>query len=80
MTERRPAEVTSDGEIIVRMRHVRAARLCAGGSRAWFTRHGLSWSTFLSYGLPVSALRSLKDPLADRAIVEAEKEHADGKR
>lgn len=65
-------EVTSD--VRVHMRHVRAARLCARGSRAWVQHNGFDWNEFITSGLPASALRATGDPIVLRAVVEAEKE------
>jgi len=56
------------------MRHLRAARLCARGGRAWFERHGFSWADFLRDGIDADILRATKDALAARAVAEAEKE------
>lgn len=66
--------------LVVHMRHVRAANLCARGGRAWFARHGLSWNDFLRDGIPASEVRSINDPLAERAIAEAEREARDEQR
>lgn len=64
---------------MVQMRHVRAAKLCARGSREWFRRHGLMWSVFLAQGYPASTLVATGDPLALRAV-EAAQEEANGRR
>lgn len=66
--------------VVVRMRHVRAAKLCSGGARAWFARHGLSWNDFLRDGLPAETLEKMGDPLAARAVTAARKEDVDGRR
>lgn len=63
---------------IVRMKHIRAAKLCAGGARRWFQAHGLDWSDFLENGILASILGQWGDPLADRAIAEATKDVIDG--
>lgn len=65
-------------ELRVYLRHVRAASLCARGSRAWFEHHGLSWNNFLTQGIAASELRALDDALANRVIEAAEKEARDG--
>lgn len=66
-------EVTSDP--VVRMRHVRAAKLCARGARAWFVLYRLDWNEFLADGTPASVLEATGDPLALRAVREAKAEH-----
>lgn len=63
----------------VTMKHIRAARLCAGGTRRWFKSHGLDWSDFLANGIPASILGQWGDPLAERAIDEAKKDLTDGR-
>lgn len=70
-------EVTS--ETIVRMEHVRAARICSRGSRAFFAKHDLSWTDFLQNGIPASVLDSIGDPIALKAAAEARKEQSDGR-
>jgi hypothetical protein len=69
------AEVTS--EVMVHMRHVRAAKLCARGSRAWVAHNGFDWNEFLTNGLPASALLATGDPIVARAVAEAKKEARD---
>jgi hypothetical protein len=68
-------EVTS--EVMVHMRHVRAAKLCARGSRAWVLHNGFDWNEFLTSGLPASALLATGDPIVARAVAEAQKEARD---
>lgn len=67
-------------ELRVHMRHVRAARICARGSRAFFAKHGLNWSEFLDQGIAVSTLEQIGDPIALRAAAEAQAEVTDGRR
>lgn len=68
-------EVTS---IMVRMKHVRAARLCAHGTREWFARHGLPYNEFLTSGLPVEVIEATGDQMALDVAKVARDEH--GKR
>ncbi len=63
---------------IVRMKHIRAAKLCAGGARRWFQAHDLNWSDFLENGIPSSILGQWGDPMAERAIAAAKKDVIDG--
>lgn len=65
-------------DTIVRMKHIRTAKLCAGGARRWFQARGLDWSAFLANGIPASVLGQWGDPLAARAIEEAEKDVNNG--
>lgn len=61
--------------MIVRVHHIRAARLCMRGARNWFAQHGLDWNDFLTNGLPADAVRALNDPFADRTLAAAEAEN-----
>lgn len=69
-------EVTSG--VIVRMKHVRMATLCARGTREWFARHGLPYSEFLTSGLPVEVIEATGDQMALDVAKVARDEH--GKR
>lgn len=63
---------------IVRMSHVRKARLCARGVRAWAQRHGFDYMTFLNHGYPASVLEATGDALGIRVAAIARAEAADG--
>lgn len=63
-------EVTS--ELRVTMRDIRAAKLCAGGTRIWFKRQGLDHSDFLTNGIPARVLIETGDALALRAVAAAQ--------
>jgi hypothetical protein len=67
-------------DLMVTMRHVRAARLCSRGARAWCEAHGFSWSGFLDDGLPADVLEATGDPFALQAVAaaRAEQEPAHG--
>lgn len=62
----------------IHVRHMRAARICARGSRAWCAANGVSWSEFVHNGLPVDRMREINDPIVNRIIAEAEKERDGG--
>lgn len=62
--------------VIVTMRHVRQARLCARGARAFFQRHGLDYSRFVSCGLPAEQIRATGDAQALLVADIAEREAA----
>jgi hypothetical protein len=57
-------------------RHMRRAKLCAQGGRAWAARNGFSWSDFIANGIPVSAVAHLNDAFLARVLAEVEKERA----
>ncbi len=60
--------------ITVFMRHIRAAKLCAGGTRDWFVGHGFDWADFLANGMAVEKMEATGDPLALRVTKEARQE------
>lgn len=64
-------------QITVFMRHIRAANLCAGGTREWFVRHGFDWADFIANGMPIEKMEGTGDPLALRVTTQArlEAEH-----
>lgn len=64
--------------MIVRIQHIREAKLCMSGARGWFASHGLSWTEFLEKGLSVEVLESTGDPLAFRVTEIARKEAENG--
>lgn len=64
--------------VIVTMRHVRSARLCSRGTRAWFEKHGLDFNVFLTTGYPAETIEGTGDSLGMRVAEEARKEAANG--
>lgn len=56
----------SDRTVMVKMEHVRAARMCSRGARAFFRRHGLDWEVFLREGLPAEKVEATGDAMAIR--------------
>lgn len=55
---------------------LRAARICFGGARPWFRRHGLDWQDFVANGVPAERLEETGDALALRVVAEARKREA----
>ena len=54
---------------------IRAAKLCFGGARPWFRRHGLDWQDFLANGIEAERLEATGDALAFRVTsIAAERE------
>lgn len=60
--------------MIVYARHIRAAKLCTRGARAWFEKHNINWTEFLSKGVPANVLLATGDSLAKRVVDQAESE------
>lgn len=50
--------------IVVTMKHIRKAKMCSGGTRAFFKRHNLDWSDFLRNGIDAEKLASTGDAMA----------------
>lgn len=65
-------------EARVTMAHIRACRLCASGTRQFFARYGLDWSSFLRDGIQADELEATGDALAAGVVALARKEAADG--
>ena len=65
--------------MMIYMRHIRAANLCSGGARRWFESYGLSWSDFLTNGIPVATVEALNDGFGEKVIEAARKEYSDGR-
>ena len=55
-------------DVILRMEHIRRARMCSRGSRAFFERHGLDWQRFLREGIPASELLATGDAMANQVV------------
>lgn len=55
-------------DVTVRMEHIRRARMCSRGSRAFFERHGLDWQRFLREGIPASELLATGDAMANQVV------------
>jgi hypothetical protein len=54
--------------VIVTMAHVRQAKQCRKGARAFFDRHGLDWDKFRTEGLPAELIESTGDAMAMRVV------------
>lgn len=66
-------EVTSG--IMVRLKHVREAKMCMKGMRIWFNHHGLPLSEFRSHGLPVEVIEATGDQMALNVAKLARQDH-----
>lgn len=55
-------------QVMVRMEHVRAAKMCSRGARAFFVRHGLDWETFIRDGLPADKILATGDAMALQVV------------
>lgn len=55
-------------------RHLNTIKYCARGSRAFFEKHGFSWTDFLRNGIEREKLEALNDAMAHKAITVADAE------
>lgn len=61
-------------EVIVTVKHVRAARLCTSGMRVWLEHHGFDVTDFVRNGLPAETLEATGDEFALRVAAIAREE------
>ncbi len=61
------------------MAHIRQAKLCARGARAFFERYQLDWAGFLRAGIPADQLEATGDGLVVRVCALAREEATDGR-
>lgn len=64
-------------ELLIHVRHLRAAGMCNREPRLWFQRHGLSWTEFVTTGIPESRILATNDSLCLPVVEVARKEAAD---
>lgn len=57
--------------MIIRVHHVRRAKLCSKGMRAWFARYGLDYGSFLKNGIAEEALLATGDAFAKKVVEQA---------
>lgn len=57
-----------EDDFIIRMPDIRAALMCARGSRRFFEQNGLDWQDFLKNGIPASKLLATGDFMAQRLV------------
>lgn len=62
-------------KVIVTMKHIRMAKMCSRGTREFFLRHGLDWSSFLKEGIPAHKLADTGDAMALHVVDVAEGDH-----
>jgi hypothetical protein len=63
----------------VTMAHIRQAKLCARGARAFFERYQLDWPGFLREGIPACELEATGDALVTRVCAIAREEVPHGR-
>lgn len=65
-------EVTSG--VLVKMKHIRSANLCAGGMKDWFAENKIDYRG-LRDGIPAEVLEATGDPYALRVVEIARADH-----
>lgn len=57
--------------VIVTIKHLREAGLCARGGREWAARYGLDWDQMRHHGIPAAELEATGDALAMKVAAVA---------
>lgn len=65
----------TDKTIIVKMADIRSAKMCSGGTRDFFKRHGMDWNKFLAEGLPEEQFIATGDAMAMQVVEKARERH-----
>lgn len=63
-------------DVVVRVEHLRKARMCSRGARAWAQRYGIDYVKFLHDGVPASELEATGDALGMKLAAVAREEAA----
>jgi len=58
--------------LMVKMSHIREAKMCSRGARAFFENHGLDWNAFLHEGIDAEKLKATGDFMALQVVKVAE--------
>lgn len=58
--------------VMVKMSHIREAKMCSRGARAFFERHELDWQAFLNEGIDAEKLKATGDFMAFEVVKVAE--------
>ena len=54
--------------MIIRMEHVRQAKMCSKGARSFFRKHNLDWQRFITTGLDEEEILATGDAMARRVV------------
>ena len=54
--------------MIIRMRDIRAAKMCSRGAREWFDRNNLDWADFLKSGIDSDVVLKTQCPIGRRVV------------
>lgn len=53
---------------LIFMADIRAAKMCAGGTRTWFIKQGFDWSDFLKNGIDEQKFVATGDAMALQVV------------
>ena len=62
----------TNSDVKVTMRHIREARMCSKGTRAFLETHGLDWNEFLKEGIDAAKLEATGDAMAIKVVKVAQ--------
>jgi hypothetical protein len=54
--------------VIIKMIHIRKAKMCSKGTRSFFLRHNIDWSSFIKNGVDEDILLSTGDAMAKHVV------------
>lgn len=54
--------------VMVTMKDIRAAKMCGGGTRRFFKKHGMDWQEFSKNGLPEEQFIATGDAMAMQVV------------
>jgi hypothetical protein len=58
----------NDHIVLIKMCHVRQAKMCSRGARQFFERHGLDWQQFVNEGVPSDVIEKTGDAMALKVV------------
>lgn len=58
----------TDVVLMIQMSDVRAAKMCSGGTRRWFEKHGFDYPDFLKNGIDSEKFIATGDPMALQVV------------
>lgn len=63
-------------DVVVKVEHLRKARMCSRGARAWAQRYGIDYVKFLQEGISATELEATGDALGMKLAAVAREEAA----
>lgn len=66
--------------MMIHVKHLRAVGICNREPRIWCKQQGISWSQFVTEGLPEEVLIDTGDPMALKVVAAAHQAEGDVER